>query len=57
MKKKLVATVIITCSFLVTAVIANNKAFNHAKNSCVENHKMPIAKKGLLAFKWSVSCH
>ncbi|MEG9298461.1 hypothetical protein V6B33_18520 [Mangrovibacillus sp. Mu-81] len=57
MKKKLVATVIITCSFLVTAVIANNKAFNHAKNSCVENHKMPIAKKSLLAFKWSVSCH
>jgi hypothetical protein len=56
MKRKLIAAAIITSSFLTTAVIANSIAFHHAKKSCVENHKTPIAKKGFLAFNWSVSC-
>ncbi|MEL3971434.1 hypothetical protein AAEO50_04000 [Rossellomorea oryzaecorticis] len=56
MRRKLIAAVIITSSFLTTAVIANSIAFNHAKQSCVENQKTTRAEKEFLAFNWSVSC-
>jgi hypothetical protein len=56
MKKNLIAAVIITGSFFATAVIANTVSFYQVENFCTDNLKTPIAKKGFLAFNWSVSC-
>ena len=54
MKEKYVT--VLAFSLIVICFLFNNYSFHHAKRSCIEKEKTPMAEKTFLDFKWSVSC-